>query len=397
MQSTNIECAFFLLLFSVLIVCVHGKASHKYDHDMCRSNIPTLVRESLAKWPEITAADFQKSKYFAGLRFQLIDGEWFTANETTKIIHSRNAAMKLIFLTLHEQNHLHFPHNLDFYIDTSDGDLNDGPVLSYCTRYNHTGITVPDYSFLAWPESGQDTAYLSLYDDLLALAEKPKEFSDRLLFVGNMFPRRKKLLMGTKDEYVHIQHHRFSPQSSERTVPIKYQSYVPVQEMCKHKYLLHVPGAITYSSRLKYLMFCKSLVIWLDEFQADGSPYYKEWFYPALKPWVHYIPAHNGSELNTIMHRIREKQISPKQVESIIEKGQTLVRNLLHPDCVRAFWIAFLEEYGKRMKFTVDQPAPDARNMIIGNVIDIRQADIVREKKRTKKTLVDHVRGWINI
>lgn len=57
---------------------------------------------------------------------------------------------------------------------------------------------------------------------------------------------------------------------------------VPLEEHCKYKYLFNFRG-VAASFRYKHLFLCGSLVFHVgDE--------WIEFFYPKMKPWVHYIP-----------------------------------------------------------------------------------------------------------
>lgn len=57
---------------------------------------------------------------------------------------------------------------------------------------------------------------------------------------------------------------------------------VTFEDHCKYKYLFNYRG-VAASFRFKHLFLCKSLVFHVgDE--------WIEFFYPELKPWVHYIP-----------------------------------------------------------------------------------------------------------
>ncbi|KAH7969287.1 hypothetical protein HPB52_016576 [Rhipicephalus sanguineus] len=57
---------------------------------------------------------------------------------------------------------------------------------------------------------------------------------------------------------------------------------VRFEDHCKYKYLFNFRG-VAASFRLKHLFLCKSLVLHVgDE--------WLEFFYPQLKPWVHYVP-----------------------------------------------------------------------------------------------------------
>ncbi|XP_033866639.1 protein O-glucosyltransferase 1-like isoform X2 [Acipenser ruthenus] len=57
---------------------------------------------------------------------------------------------------------------------------------------------------------------------------------------------------------------------------------VPLVDHCKYKYLFNFRG-VAASFRLKHLFLCGSLVFHVGE-------EWLEFFYPQLKPWIHYIP-----------------------------------------------------------------------------------------------------------
>lgn len=57
---------------------------------------------------------------------------------------------------------------------------------------------------------------------------------------------------------------------------------ISLVDHCQYKYLFNFRG-VAASFRLKHLFLCKSLVYHVgDE--------WLEFFYPSLKPWVHFIP-----------------------------------------------------------------------------------------------------------
>lgn len=57
---------------------------------------------------------------------------------------------------------------------------------------------------------------------------------------------------------------------------------ISLEDHCKYKYLFNYRG-VAASFRFKHLFLCNSLVFHV------GSDWI-EFFYPALKPWIHYIP-----------------------------------------------------------------------------------------------------------
>ena len=67
---------------------------------------------------------------------------------------------------------------------------------------------------------------------------------------------------------------------------------VTLEDHCKYKYLFNFRG-VAASFRLKHLFMCESLVLHV------GSDWL-EFFYPALKPWVHYVPVDPNASVKKI-------------------------------------------------------------------------------------------------
>lgn len=69
-------------------------------------------------------------------------------------------------------------------------------------------------------------------------------------------------------------------------------SEVPLEEHCQYKYLFNFRG-VAASFRFKHLFLCGSLV-----FHVGNE--WIEFFYPRMKPWVHYIPVKKGASKEEI-------------------------------------------------------------------------------------------------
>jgi protein glucosyltransferase len=67
---------------------------------------------------------------------------------------------------------------------------------------------------------------------------------------------------------------------------------VALEDHCEFRYLFNFRG-VAASFRLKHLFLCRSLVFHVgDE--------WLEFFYPALHPWVHYIPVKSSATKDDI-------------------------------------------------------------------------------------------------
>lgn len=160
---------------------------------------------------------------------------------------------------------------------------------------------------------------------------------------------------------------------------------MPLEDLCRHQYLLHLPGGISYSSRLKYLLLCNSTVIILDDFidttkdqgyyiiatnnsgRSSGSDdknnssssninnvfnklmndstlrmKYEEWYYPLLRPWVHYVPARNAMEVNDVMNMLQQNVTLAKEIAA---NGARFAATVFHPTCLTHYWISQLVSF----------------------------------------------------
>lgn len=126
----------------------------------------------------------------------------------------------------------------------------------------------------------------------------------------------------------------------------------PAQEVsfeyhCQFKYLFNFRG-VAASFRFKHLFLCKSLVFHVgDE--------WLEFFYPALKPWKHYIPLDRNPSENDIKEILEFFKNNDNLAKEIAEAGYEFVWNHLKMDDVECYWRNLMKEYGKLLKYKVDE------------------------------------------
>ncbi|XP_074027052.1 O-glucosyltransferase rumi homolog isoform X2 [Leptinotarsa decemlineata] len=88
---------------------------------------------------------------------------------------------------------------------------------------------------------------------------------------------------------------------------------VSFEDHCKYKYLFNFRG-VAASFRFKHILLCKSLV-----FHVGNE--WQEFFYPALKPWVHYIPVEANSSKEKIRELIEFAMYHDEVAKEIAENG----------------------------------------------------------------------------
>ncbi|XP_072935921.1 O-glucosyltransferase rumi homolog [Epargyreus clarus] len=124
-------------------------------------------------------------------------------------------------------------------------------------------------------------------------------------------------------------------------------SEVPFEEHCKYKYLFNYRG-VAASFRFKHLFLCKSLVFHVgDE--------WLEFFYPSIKPWVHYIPISPKATQSDLVKYIEYFKLHDSLAQEIANRGfEHIWENLTDKD-VKCYWKKLLKKYSKLVKYEVQK------------------------------------------
>lgn len=139
--------------------------------------------------------------------------------------------------------------------------------------------------------------------------------------------------------------------SKEDTLGIDPAPEVSLEDHCKFKYLFNFRG-VAASFRFKHLFMCGSLVLHV------GSDWL-EFFYPALKPWIHYVPVQSQDEIEDLMKFLKAHD---DIAESIAAEGQKFIRYHLRMKDVENYWRELLTQYSSKLSF---KPIVDMSKMRI--------------------------------
>lgn len=120
-------------------------------------------------------------------------------------------------------------------------------------------------------------------------------------------------------------------------------SEVPLEEHCQYKYLFNFRG-VAASFRFKHLFLCGSLV-----FHVGNE--WIEFFYPRMKPWVHYIPVKAGASKVEIRALIEFSRANDEMVSQIAERGHQFVRDHLRMKDVLCYWQKLLLSYADLLTY----------------------------------------------
>ena len=106
----------------------------------------------------------------------------------------------------------------------------------------------------------------------------------------------------------------------------------------KYKYLASIDGNTATGTRIPWIMLSNSVLVKQDSNKI-------EWFYPAMKPYVHYVPI--KEDLTDIFAQIEWMRANDEQVKQISENAQNFVSNSLMPQDLEAHMVIILNEYSK--------------------------------------------------
>ncbi|KAK9497368.1 hypothetical protein O3M35_004700 [Rhynocoris fuscipes] len=132
--------------------------------------------------------------------------------------------------------------------------------------------------------------------------------------------------------------------SDEDTLGFPPSDEISLEDHCKYKYLFNFRG-VTASFRFKYLFLCKSLVIHV------GNDW-NEFFYFALKPWIHYVPLSNQATKNSYRKLITFLRNNDEIAKNITKNGSEFIKNNLKLEDIKCYWKKLLKSYSKLIKFT---------------------------------------------
>ncbi|XP_040072183.2 protein O-glucosyltransferase 1 [Ixodes scapularis] len=131
--------------------------------------------------------------------------------------------------------------------------------------------------------------------------------------------------------------------SAEDTLGLPAAKEVRFEDHCEFKYLFNFRG-VAASFRLKHLFLCKSVV-----FHVGHE--WLEFFYPRLKPWVHYIPV--GTDLSQVEDLLEFARENDEVVREMAERGYDFIWKHLTMEDVMCYWLQLLKKYSQLLKYKV--------------------------------------------
>ncbi|OQR74907.1 O-glucosyltransferase rumi-like, partial [Tropilaelaps mercedesae] len=137
--------------------------------------------------------------------------------------------------------------------------------------------------------------------------------------------------------------------SEQDTLGAAPATEVTFEHHCRYRYLFNFRG-VAASFRLKYLFLCKSLVFHVGPTESNAD--WIEFFYPMLKPWVHYIPV-TPKQLQNVEFLLNFARDNQEVAKEIAGRGFEAIRDHLRMKDVRCYWRKLLKTYARLIKYDV--------------------------------------------
>lgn len=133
--------------------------------------------------------------------------------------------------------------------------------------------------------------------------------------------------------------------SSKDTLGMEPAQEMSLESHCQYKYLFNYRG-VAASFRFKHLFLCRSLVFHVgDE--------WLEFFYPAMKPWIHYIPVPKDANEEELYYLIEFAKEHPDISKKIADKGASFIKDHLKMHDVGCYWRNLLKSYSELLTYKV--------------------------------------------
>uniref|UniRef100_A0A3P9IC45 Protein O-glucosyltransferase 1 n=1 Tax=Oryzias latipes TaxID=8090 RepID=A0A3P9IC45_ORYLA len=227
------------------------------------------------------------------------------------------------------------------------------PVLSFSKTAEYQDIMYPAWTFweggpAVWPiyPTGLGRWDLMRTDLKKSAAQWPwKKKEPKGFFRGSRTSSERDplILLSREDpELVDAEYTKNQAWKSEKdTLGRPPATEIPLVDHCKYKYLFNFRG-VAASFRLKHLFLCGSLVFHVGE-------EWQEFFYPQLKPWVHYIPV--KQDLSDVRGLLRFVKENDDVAQEIAERGQEFILQHLHMEDVSCYWEQLLTNFSHLLTY----------------------------------------------
>jgi hypothetical protein len=133
---------------------------------------------------------------------------------------------------------------------------------------------------------------------------------------GTLIELRKELC----NKWIHNKHFNIGVINSNSIIN---KEYLTIKEFTKYKYILSIDGFGSTYDAIIWKLRSTSLIIWITD--ENNNMYSLGWFYPLLKPYVHYVP----SSIDNLENTFKWCEENSTKCKEIIENSTKLIKNIL--------------------------------------------------------------------
>nr|CAG4650212.1 EOG090X07KN [Sida crystallina] len=321
-------------------------------HKNC-SCFTSLVADDLAPFNDSITKDMINKARERGTKYQIIDHKLYRDRDC--LFPSRCSGIEHFILKVIKD----IP-DVEVIINTRDWPQSSKhfgqplPILSFSRTDDYYDIIYPAWTF--WEGGPAISLYpkglgrWDLHRKSLTKAADQYPWSEkesRAFFRGSRTSSERDalvLLSREHPELVDAQYTKNQAWKSEAdTLGAAPAKEVSLESHCAFKYLFNYRG-VAASFRFKHLFLCKSVVFHVgDE--------WIEFFYHALKPWVHYIPVESNASQHQLRLLIEFARENDQLVAKMAARGREFVFNHLKMSDIECYWRFLLKEYAQRLTF----------------------------------------------
>jgi len=127
---------------------------------------------------------------------------------------------------------------------------------------------------------------------------------------------------------------------------ISTNDFIPPKDMLKYRYLASVDGSASAYTRVPWIMYSDSTML----FQTK----WVQWFYPAMRPWVHYVPL--KEDLSDLLERYYWLRDHDKDAQIMASNAKKFVLECISKEDSLDDLALVLNEYAALQKFELKQP-----------------------------------------
>jgi protein glucosyltransferase len=228
------------------------------------------------------------------------------------------------------------------------------PLFSFSKTNDYWDISFPAWTFWAGgPAIKRYPTGLGRWDLLRKSLLKASEAfpwdkkSNIAFFRGSRTSNQRDNLILLSRKYPDLIDAKFTKnqawKSNQDTLGEEPSEEVSLEDHCQHKYLFNFRG-VAASFRFKHLFLCGSLVIHV------GSEW-TEFFYPAMKPWIHYVPIDSKASQEDILNLLTFLRANEDTARQIANAGKDFIEQNLSMDEVECYWRKLLTTYTSKLNF----------------------------------------------